>query len=144
MDSYSLHIPSAHKKITTITYTASIIETVVQQEPLQTTPSKTITIHYRTITDLHQPSSATIHSKTIQPSTDTTTATAIASSSSISRATPTDTRTSHTASILYTSRTTIPATILHHIEVRRQKTQVNIKTFVINIYFHMDYKHMNC
>ena len=107
-DIHSLYKPakttntsSSTDKKTLITYTTSISEKFQLQEPLQTT-----------------------HSKTIQPSTDTTTATTIKPDSSIHTTIPTDTRTLHTASILYTSFSTIPTTILHCIEAREQKIQV--------------------
>ena len=59
-DAYSIHLSSAHKESTTITYSTSINEKFQLQQPPQTTPFKTISIQqqksnlHKTFTVLQQ------------------------------------------------------------------------------------------
>ena len=104
---YSLYIPSVHKKNTSIAYTASIIKTVLQQEPSQTTHSRTITIQIQHILNFFRTSNtkqlqilpATTHSRT------TSSKSTIPAPRILHMTIPTDTRTPHTASILHLHKT---------------------------------------
>ena len=154
---YSPYIPSVHKKNTSIAYTASSIETVLQQEPSQTTHYRTITTQIQHILNLFRTSNtkqlqilpATTHSRTTYCKS-TIPAPRISSQDHTNRYQDTAHRKYLTSSQDHTNRY---QDTLHHkyviyqyyycihynttlYEVRRQKTQVIIKTFRYkNIYF---------